>query len=200
MIFKLFSFLVFHKLLSKYTEKELKHIIRKSKEDPEMAFKAYFIFNGNRLSDFLNYRPAMIRKTVEFGYLNWPVKIANDIRGKDILDVGCGSGIHSIGYILVGAKSYTGMDPKLKLNDDKVKNIRMNNKDNFGWSPRIIENKHSRIKLIPGTFEDISIESSFDLAILHNVTEHLMNIEDVFKGVWKKLKADGQILYHHHNF
>jgi len=67
-------------------------------------------------------------------------------------------------------------------------------------SPRNIEEKHSKIKLISGSFEDLSLDSSFDIAILHNVTEHLMNIQQVFKGVWEKLRDNGVILYHHHNF
>jgi len=126
-LLRIVSFILFHKFLSKYKDKELKYITMKSKEDPEMAFKTYFIFNGTSLTDFLNCRPAIISKAVEFGYLKWPIKIADYVKGKDILDVGCGMGTHSIGYILTGAKSYTGMDPKLKLDRLIVKNIQKGN-------------------------------------------------------------------------
>jgi len=142
----------------------------------------------------------MIKRALDFGYIKWPSEIARYVTGKDVLDVGCGCGLHSTRYVLVGVKSYTGIDQLLKLKWEKVKNLRSNQKDNFGWTVHRVMEEHSRVTLERGSFEDLSIEKSFDIAILHNVTEHLMNIPEVFRGVWEKLRTGGLILYYHHNF
>lgn len=188
------------KKIINYKEKRERRILKNFHIDPSEACRAYFLFNGRKPSDLYNYRPAMIKRALEFGYMSWPRKITEYVRGKDVLDIGCGTGLHSVAYILVGAKTYTGMDPKLNLDGDMSKNLRTHGKENFGWTPREIMDKHTRITLVPGSFEDLSIEKRFDIAILHNVTEHLMNIEEVFRGVWEKLRTGGTILYHHHNF
>ena len=57
-----------------------------------------------------------------------------------------------------------------------------------------------RIRLVPGTFEDIAPDEKFDLIVLHNVTEHLLNIETVLEGVRERLEPNGKILYRHHSF
>jgi SAM-dependent methyltransferase len=57
-----------------------------------------------------------------------------------------------------------------------------------------------RVELIPGKFEDIESGRSFDIAVLHNVTEHLIRIDEVIEGIASKLRPGGRILFNHHNF
>lgn len=185
------------KHIREYKKKVLKRTLH---DDPDAACRAYLLFNWWRPRTLVNYRPMLIRRAADFGYMHWPSKIAGLVKDRDVLDIGCGMGLHAIGFIAVGAKSYAGIDTKLKLNKDRVKNLRKGKKEHFGWTPRQIMRLIPRITVVRGTIQDIRPKKKFDLAVLHNVTEHLMNIEEVFKGVWERLRFNGLIVYNHHNF
>jgi SAM-dependent methyltransferase len=169
-------------------------------DDPRAACEAYFHFNGRDFESRRNFNRDMIRRAVEFDYLSWPRKIAADVRGKDVLDVGCGTGLHAVGFLVFGVKSYTGLDPILKMDSDISKNLRKRTKEHFGWTPAEVQALLPRVELISGTFEQVAPDRTFDIAVLHNVTEHLINIEEVFQGVWQRLRPDGRILFNHHNY
>ena len=147
-----------------------------------------------------NYVPELFQKAVEFGHVSWPRKFQSQVQGKHVLDLGCGTGLHGVAYIIAGAKSYMGLDPKIDLDSDLCKNRRSGKVEPFGSTPRQIMTQMPRIRLVSGTFEDIAPEETFDLIVLHNVTEHLRNIETVFQGIFERLHADGALLFHHHNF
>jgi SAM-dependent methyltransferase len=117
-----------------------------------------------------------------------------------VLDVGCGTGIHSIGYAVVGVKSYTGIDPVIQLDSDRANNLRKRDWESFGWTPQQIMNQFGRIRLVPGTFEAFRSGETFDIAVLHNVTEHLFQIDEVLRSTANCLRGDGALLFHHHNF
>ena len=44
----------------------------------------------------------LIAGTVDFGCAMWPITICDLIAGKDVLDVGCGSGVHGLSFIMAG--------------------------------------------------------------------------------------------------
>jgi 2-polyprenyl-3-methyl-5-hydroxy-6-metoxy-1,4-benzoquinol methylase len=142
----------------------------------------------------------LLKRAVEFNYLSWPRKIFAYVRDKDLLDVGCGTGLHAIGYVVAGVNSYTGLDPKIDFSSDRGKNIRNRQWEQFGWTPSDIMRQLPHVRFIPGTFEEIAPQVTFDIVVLHNVTEHLHNLEEVFKGIVKRIRPDGKILYNHHNF
>lgn len=184
-----------------------KEIRRSFHNDPEAACAAYYLFNTRSLGRWRSFDRDMIRRAVEFDYLNWPRKIAADVQGKDMLDVGCGTGLHAIGFLVVGVKSYTGMDPLLEMDSDLGYNMRKqtssrNNRpqEHFGWTAAEIQRRLPRVRLVPGTFEQVAPDKTFDVAVLHNVTEHLLHIEEVFKGVWRRLRPDGACVFNHHNY
>ena len=142
----------------------------------------------------------LIKRAIEFNYLAWPRKIYAYVHDKDLLDVGCGTGLHAIGYVVAGVNSYTGVDPKMDLSSDRGKNLRNRQWERFGWTPSDIMGQLPHVRFIPGTFEDVAPEVTFDIVVLHNVTEHLHNLEEIFRGIVKRLRRDGKILYNHHNF
>jgi SAM-dependent methyltransferase len=169
-------------------------------DDADAALEAYFIYNEDTPESRAGFHPDIIRRAVEFDYLQWPRRLARDISGKDVLDVGCGTGLHAVGFVVVGVRSYTGLDPNIKLHKDRSKNLRQETKEGFGWTPQQLMKLMPRVRLIPGTFEDVAPEHVFDVVILHNVTEHLLNIREVFDGCWQRLRPNGTLIYNHHNF
>jgi SAM-dependent methyltransferase len=181
-------------------ERRAADVMARIDDDPRAACKAYFRFNGRDADSLRNFNRDLIRRAVEFDYVSWPRKIAADVHGRDVLDVGCGTGLHAVGFLVVGVKSYTGLDPILKLHKDRSKNLRTRTKDHFGWTPAQVQELLPRVALIPGSFEQVAPEKTFDIAVLHNVTEHLINIAEVFEGVWQRLRPDGRILFSHHNY
>jgi SAM-dependent methyltransferase len=59
---------------------------------------------------------------------------------------------------------------------------------------------YPHVALIRGSFEDIDQDETFDIAVLHNVTEHLIHLEEVLAAVARRLAPDGRMLFNHHNF
>lgn len=181
------------RLLSRYIAQSY-HI------DPLAAEEAYRRFNAGTSDRVENFDAALIAQAVAFGSVGWPRRIQEHVQGRSVLDIGCGSGLHGIGYIVAGAQSYTGLDPKIDLDSDWCKNARHNQYMHFGVTPREIMQRIPRVRFVSGTFEDIAPNETFDLIVLHNVTEHLHNIEGVFEGVRERLAKNGKVIFHHHNF
>jgi SAM-dependent methyltransferase len=168
--------------------------------DAEAAKAAFFHFNGRSAEAKANFDAAIIQQAVNFDYLSWPRKIQTYVQGQDVLDVGCGTGLHAVGYLVVGAKSYTGLDPRVQLDNDRSKNLRRRQWEPFGWTPSAMMAALPRVRLIAGTFEQVAPEEQFDLVVMHNVTEHLMNLEEVLAGARERVRPNGRLLYNHHNF
>ena len=70
----------------------------------------------------------------------------------------------------------------------------------FGWTPAELAEMVEPWDVHPTPIEDMPKERRFDLAVMHNVTEHLQNIESVFSAIAARLKPGGKLLYNHHNF
>lgn len=178
-----------------------------SKLSTDHVKNIYWHFNNDHPDSDRNYHPEIMLKAAKFGYFNWPLKYCEYITGKSVLDVGCGCGLHSLGYIVAGARQYVGIDPTIKMDDDSVKNKNGSRKKGgilprvqFGWTPRQINQLVPRAEFVQGTFEDSLINDKFDLITMITVTEHLMNIEEVFEGCKKRLKKTGLFIFYHHNY
>jgi len=167
---------------------------------PAAAIAAYLRYNGLRPRALRGFRPAWIRRAVELGLLTWPHRIAPDVRGRDVLDVGCGSGLESIGFRLVGARRYVGVDPRLAADEDRVKNQRTLIYEAFGATPREVARRLGGVELVRGSVADLPDGERFDVALLHNVTEHLDDLEGIFAAIHRRLRPRGLVLFNHHNF
>lgn len=161
---------------------------------------AYRIFNRKYPNAAQEFDADLIGQAVDFGYLQWPRFIQSHVQDKDVLDIGCGTGLHSIGYVVVGVRSYTGVDPRVKLDSGRAKNSATRQWQEFGWTPRQIMKQFSRVTLVPGAVEDFQSGEPFDVAVLSNVTEHLIGIEDVLRATAPRLRPDGRLIFLHHNF
>jgi SAM-dependent methyltransferase len=169
-------------------------------ENPIQAFQFLRIANKDHWGHVKKVDLKLLERAVEFNYLSWPRRIFTYVHGKDILDIGCGTGLHAIGYAVVGVRGYTGVDPKVNLESDIGKNLRTRQWEHFGWTPQDIMQQLPHIRLIPGTVEELAPEDTFDVVVLHNVTEHVHNLEEIFREIAIRLRRNGEIVFNHHNY
>lgn len=168
---------------------------------PAMARRAYWTNNKDKPWRARSFHPEVFERAHQYGYMKWINSVKEHIQGQTVLDVGCGPGLHGFACLAVGAKSYLGLDPIIKLEQDRVKNISAGSaKMEFGWSPAQLGEMFEPWEVRATAIEDLPEERVFDVAVLHNVTEHLLGIESVFEAIALRLKPTGKILYNHHNF
>jgi SAM-dependent methyltransferase len=134
--------------------------------------------------------------------VHWPLLIARYLRGKDVLDVGCGRSLYGVTFLFAGAKSYTGVDPTLDLDSNVIK-------DSSGlhgrfeaspWTPRRLMDRLPGLAYISGLTSDLPPGSTFDVLAMHNVTEHLMEIDQTFAEFAKLIRPGGRIVFRHPNY
>ncbi len=147
-----------------------------------------------------NYDPDLIETSVAFDYMTWPKRILANVKGRKVLDVGCGFGGFGTGFLAAGATSYVGLDPAMDLDSTHAKNKHTRTWSNMGVTPREIMARIPAIRLFQGTSEDLNFSETFDTIALHNVTEHLLQLEAVLKGLVPLCHDETRLVYLHHNF
>jgi SAM-dependent methyltransferase len=171
------------------------------KSSAAMTRRAFWTNNADKPWRARAYHPEVLERVHQYGYTSWANTIQEHVRGQSILDVGCGPGLHGIGYLAAGASRYLGLDPIIDLDRDRVKNLAAkSSKMPFGWTPAELSRMFEPWDVQPTAVEDLPEDRVFDLAVMHNVTEHLKTIDSVFEAIAKRLKPGGKLLYNHHNF
>lgn len=160
----------------------------------------FFVNNGLGAAARRRFAPDLIRTARHFGYLHWPREVEARVRGCDVLDVGCGMGLHSIGFLVSGVRSYTGCDPKVQLDSDQIKNPRAREVQSCGWTPRQLMERFREVLYVRGTLADLPRERRWDVAVLHNTTEHLMDFPGVLAELRSHLREGGLLVFRHHNY
>lgn len=171
------------------------------KASAALSLRAFWINNADKPWRARAFHPDVIERAHAFGYMNWANQVQDHVRGQSVLDVGCGPGLHGLGYLAAGAKSYLGLDPIIDLDRDRVKNLSARSqKMAFGWTPAELGRMLEPWEVRPDPIQDLPDDRVFDIAVLHNVTEHLLQIDSVFEAIARRLKPGGRLLYNHHNF
>lgn len=168
--------------------------------DVTRAKVAYFHFAPDIEAALLNYDPHLVDVSTRFDYVSWPRRIQPYVRGKKVLDVGCGFGGFGMGFLVAGAASYVGIDPGMDLDSTKAKDKRKRQWDDMGVTPRQIAETLPAIRLIQGAAEDGGIDETFDTVTLHNVTEHLMDLDGALASLTKLCHPQTALVLHHHSF
>lgn len=182
-----------------------KWLIFRQKLCPETARDlklVWFLNNGFSARARREFCPELLQACLQFGYLQWPHALRRHVRRKDIVDFGCGRSLHGIGFLLMGARSYTGLDAIVDLDLDAFKDTaidRVNNMKPIGWTPRRIAERVPRIQYLRSAIEDVTPDRQWDVLVMHNVTEHLMQIERVFEHLPKHIRPDGKLVFRHPN-
>lgn len=166
----------------------------------DRAKTAYFHFAPDLESALRNYDPHLIDVSTRFDYVTWPRRIQEHVRGKKVLDVGCGFGGFGVGFLVAGASSYVGLDPAMDLDSTRAKDKRSRQWDDMGVTPRQIAETLPAIRLIQGSAEDGGLDETFDTVALHNVTEHLMDLRGALASLTKLCHPETAVVLHHHSF
>lgn len=177
-----------------------KAMLRGFHREPKHLLRAWLHFNGPSWQSLREYDGKLLRAVQDFGYLGWPRKIRDDVRGRELLEVGCGRGLHAVGYALVGVRRYVGMEPNLDLDEQRVTHRRTREYAPLGWSAGQMATQIPRLHFQTGSFENLVPDDRFDVVVMHNVTEHLMDIETVFARTAERIRSGGLLIYHHHSF
>lgn len=167
----------------------------------QAAFR-FFYCNWRRPQAWRDFDFGFLCRTVGRGDARWPWRVRKWTRGCDVLDIGCGRNFAGYGFLSIGARSYTGMDPTLDLDDDRVKDSRAtwSSFERSGLSPRALMERFPRLQFSTQTVESFTPAHPFDAIVMHNVTEHLMNISDIFARLPGFLRENGRIVFRHPNY
>ena len=155
---------------------------------------------AHRLGRTNSVEPSLVELAERFGYLIWSRSIRAHLKGRHVLDLGCGRGLHWAGFLVAGAKSYTGVDPRIDLDSALARDLRAHRLATVDFTPREVMRRLPQVALVPGTLDDLDPRQRFDLVVLHTVTEHLMRIDEVFAQVAARLRPRGRLVFKHHNF
>lgn len=162
----------------------------------------YFLSHGLSRASIRNFHPGLIGLASELNHDEWGYYVREHIRGKDVLDLGCGHTLYGVGFLVYGARSYLGIDPKLDLDAPKLRRReRFRSKvADSSWTLRQVQEALPAVRYGSFDVSDLPSAQRFDVIFMHNVTEHLTAIEEVFSELRRRLRPGGKIIYRHHNY
>jgi len=141
-----------------------------------------------------------LKQALKLGYLRWTRALKDYAKGADVVDVGCGMGLHGVGFLAEGAKSYVGVDPEVKLRSSVMKDLHNGKRVDCGWTPEALMARMPRFEMVRGLSNELEGKKEFDLATLHNASEHLVHLEAVFSSIHRLLRPGGRLVFSHHNW
>lgn len=163
------------------------------------TWRIYFEMNGLRRPPFTR---AMLDETIRQGYLEWPFRISPWLSGAHICDIGCGNSLHAIGFLFCGAASYTGFDPALARRGSLLKDKRgvYGRLEASEFSPEAIQRRIPCVHFVPSRFAYDPGREKFDVVTMHNVTEHIPDLDALFMDIRASLRPGGWLLFAHPSF
>ena len=108
-------------------------------------------------------------------------ELIGDVKGKNILDIGCGAGGHDRKLIELGAKSILGIDISKKMLEEAKKN---NNSDKISYQ-------------LLSMNELEKIDKKFDLVVSSLAIHYIENYNDLCKKVYDLLNDGGFFIFSH---
>jgi 2-polyprenyl-3-methyl-5-hydroxy-6-metoxy-1,4-benzoquinol methylase len=139
--------------------------------DNEIFFKEYQALRNNNVGISAN-------DLIEIPQL---FELIGDVKGKAILDIGCGAGGHDRKLIDLGAKSVMGIDISEKMIEEAIKN---NNTNNISYK-----------RLSMNNLEEIDMK--FDLVISSLAIHYIDDYEGLCKKVYNLLNDGGYFIFSH---
>lgn len=167
---------------------------------PIAAARAFWFNNADKPWRAEAFHPALLKQAAEFGYMSWPQRLRDYVVGRDVVDIGCGSGLHGLGYLCLGANSVLGVDPAIRTDRDRVKNLVTKSRKAFGWTPQEISKLVTPWQVLPVAFEDLDTEHGFDVAVLHDCVAHVDDVDGLVAQLAGQIRPGGHVVIRHKNF
>ncbi|MEM5772046.1 MAG: methyltransferase domain-containing protein [Candidatus Aenigmatarchaeota archaeon] len=113
------------------------------------------------------------------------LKLLGNVKGKRILELGCGGGQNSIALAKKGAIC-TGIDISI---------------EQLKFAKKLAEKEKVKVKFIKGNFQNLSRfkQCSFDIAISAWSFQYSPNLKKLFKEVYRVLKRNGLFVFGYPN-
>lgn len=169
-----------------------------------LAASGWLWRNGTVPGGWRDFSWPILACAVERRDTAWPGRIGAWVRGARVLDVGCGRNLQGIGFLAAGARSYTGLDPTLVLDSAVLKDSRQHwsHRIESGLSPRTLMAASPRLRYAASYLRTFAGAEAggYDVIAMHNVTEHLPDIEDDIARFAALLRPGGRLVFRHPNF
>jgi SAM-dependent methyltransferase len=141
---------------------------------------------------------ATFEAAVELGHNIWPAQIRELVAGRDVLDFGCGNTFYGMVFRAIGVKSYLGVDHELDL---QTRQYRSRRSKGFHKARLSVADAIAHVPNIRYERSNcVNASESFDVVLMHTVTEHLMDIDCAFAQLREALRPNGAIWFLHDNF
>ena len=162
----------------------------------------YFFSQGISRRSLRNFHPRLIALAAELNHAEWGYYVRDHIRGKDLLDLGCGHTLYGVGFLTYGARSYLGIDPKLNLDEPKLRRRERFRSElaHSSWTLRRVQEALPALRYARADLADLPPSEHFDVIFMHNVTEHVVALEELFVELRARVRPRGKIIYRHHNY
>lgn len=122
-----------------------------------------------------------------------PTKDLNFLRGKNVLDVGCGFGAMAVACQRAGVSKYLGVDPWLFGS----RAARLDDKDPgylLAYERAMPEQDRDNFSFFMGYVENIQGKARFDVAVFMDVLEHIPNPAPIISALYRLLKPKGIVI------
>ncbi|WP_240628683.1 class I SAM-dependent methyltransferase [Bacillus salacetis] len=107
------------------------------------------------------------------------LELIGNVRGKTILDLGCGDGLFGKELLDSGASRYTGVDGSKNMVESAISSYASEKAD-----------------FLLGDLENLTLEESkYDLIVSRMALHYIENLEAVIHTVYKALKPGGQFVF-----
>ena len=138
----------------------------------------------DRLSEFYQAHKKISLENVHYGPFGpgeQELRVIGDVKGLDVLELGCGGGQNSIVLAKWGAKSVTALDQSEKQ---------------LEYARKLADSQGVKIRFLKSNMEDLSMldDASFDLIVSSHAMNYVVDLPRVFNEVARVLRTNGRIV------
>ncbi|WP_400241522.1 class I SAM-dependent methyltransferase [Niallia sp. JL1B1071] len=144
-----------------------------------MAYKGSSVYDNAQF--FENYRARRNRDSSPNNRIERPIffELLGEIKGKSILDLGCGDANFGLELLGKGAESYIGVEGSKRMFDEASQHVN-------GTTASVY---HSNL-------EDWNFTNSkIDMVVSRLVFHYIKDLQTIFQGVYDQLKDDGKFVF-----